>query len=148
VQRCSCTSFAIPGDLQGADGDRAILNNPALAYNALGRSDDAIALHSQVFQTRKKQLGIVHPNTLGSLNLALAYAGLGRFDDAATLRSQVIYVCLAVHQVFKYSGYVACVSFFRMNIQKLRRFPHSLSFQHVPQSLFITLHKSEHDAGQ
>ena len=64
-------------------------NNLASAYNAVGRLDDAIALHEQNLKDSTRILGPNHPDTLTSRNnLANAYQAAGRLHDAITLHEQ------------------------------------------------------------
>ena len=62
----------------------------ALAYQSLGRLDQAASLFEQVAADRQRLLGPDHPDTLTARsNLALAYQSLGRLDQAASLFEQV-----------------------------------------------------------
>jgi tetratricopeptide (TPR) repeat protein len=69
----------------------AARNNLALAYQAAGRTDEAIALHEQALAERERVLGPDHPGTLNSRsNLAVAYQAAGRTDEAVALHEQVL----------------------------------------------------------
>jgi tetratricopeptide (TPR) repeat protein len=69
----------------------AARNNLALAYQAIGRTDEAVALHEQALAERERVLGPDHPGTLNSRsNLAVAYQAAGRTDEAVALHEQVL----------------------------------------------------------
>jgi tetratricopeptide (TPR) repeat protein len=69
----------------------AARNNLAVAYQAAGRTDEAITLHEQALADRERVLGPDHPATLNSRsNLAVAYQAAGRTDEAITLHQQVL----------------------------------------------------------
>jgi hypothetical protein len=54
-------------------------SNLAVAYQAAGRTDEAVALHEQVLADRERVLGPDHPDTLATRNnLANAYRVAGR----------------------------------------------------------------------
>src|SRR5437879_4471997 len=61
-------------------------NGLALAYQAAGRTDEAIRVHEATLKIQESKLGPDHPNTLASrVNLAAAYRAAGRLDKAITL---------------------------------------------------------------
>jgi len=69
----------------------ATLSNLATAYQATGRTADAIALFERVRDARVEKLGADHPHTLNTLNnLALAYWSLKRFDQSIPLFEDVL----------------------------------------------------------
>jgi tetratricopeptide (TPR) repeat protein len=69
----------------------AARNNLAVAYQTVGRIDEAIALHEQALADRERVLGPDHPGTLNSRsNLAVAYQAAGRTDAAIALHQQVL----------------------------------------------------------
>jgi tetratricopeptide (TPR) repeat protein len=58
-------------------------NNLAVAYQAAGRTEEAIGLDEQVLAARERVLGPDHPDTLTSRNnLAVAYQAAGRTEEA------------------------------------------------------------------
>ena len=58
-------------------------DNLALAYQAAGRTDEAIPLHEQALAAYERVLGPDHPDTLTSRNnLANAYRAAGRTDES------------------------------------------------------------------
>jgi hypothetical protein len=60
--------------------------NLASTYIKQGRYAKAESLYIQVVETRKRVLGLEHPNTLTSMaNLALAYIKQGRCTKAKSL---------------------------------------------------------------
>ena len=64
-------------------------NDLANAYQAAGRTAEAIALHEQNLAVRERVLGADHPDTLGTRNnLANAYREAGRTAEAITLHEQ------------------------------------------------------------
>jgi len=66
-------------------------NNLANAYQAAGRTDEAITLHEQNLTARERVLGPDHPDTLTSRNnLAAAYRAAGRLDEAIGLHEQTL----------------------------------------------------------
>ena len=66
-------------------------NNLANAYGAMGRYDDAIALHEEALRVLERVLGPEHPDTLGSRNnLAAVYAEAGRYEDAIALHEETL----------------------------------------------------------
>ncbi len=69
----------------------AARNNLALAYQAAGRTGEAIALHEQALAERERVLGRDHPGTLNSRsNLAVAYQAAGRTDEAVALHERIL----------------------------------------------------------
>jgi tetratricopeptide (TPR) repeat protein len=66
-------------------------NNLAIAYQAAGRTEEAIGLHEQTLATRERILGPDHPDTLASRNnLANAYQEAGRAGEAIGLHEQTL----------------------------------------------------------
>ncbi len=58
-------------------------NNLAVAYQAAGRTEEAITMGEQVVAARERVLGPDHPDTLQSRNnLAAAYWAAGRTSEA------------------------------------------------------------------
>jgi tetratricopeptide (TPR) repeat protein len=65
----------------------------AVAYQAAGRTAEAIPLFEQVLGVQRRVLGYEHPDTLASLdNLAAAYRDAGRAAEAIRLHEQVVAV--------------------------------------------------------
>jgi tetratricopeptide (TPR) repeat protein len=63
----------------------------AVAYDWLGRSGDALALHETVLRLRTESLGERHPDTLASMhNLANSYGGIGRRTEQLPLAEKVL----------------------------------------------------------
>ena len=59
-------------------------NNLANAYQAAGRTEEAISLHEQTLTARERLLGPDHPSTQQSRgNLAIAYRDAGRTWEAS-----------------------------------------------------------------
>ena len=66
------------------------LNNLALAYKAVGRLTEAIALLERVRGAKLAKLGPDHPDTLTTLNnIAAAYLNAGRLPEAINLLERV-----------------------------------------------------------
>ena len=66
------------------------LNNLALAYQAVGRLPEAIALIERVRDARNAKFGPDHPENLTTLNnLAQAYKSVGRLPEAIALNERV-----------------------------------------------------------
>ena len=83
-------------DLLGEDHPDTLtsMNNLAETYRALGRTNEAAALHEKVLESRKRTLGEEHPDTLTSMNnLAATYWALGRTNEAAALHEKVLECC-------------------------------------------------------
>ena len=69
----------------------ATRNNLASAYQAAGRTAEAITLHEQTLADRERVLGADHPDTLTTRNnLAIAYQAAGRTAEAITLLEQTL----------------------------------------------------------
>jgi hypothetical protein len=80
-QRILDRSRAVLGDEDSTVLEYA--NNLAEGYRALGRNEEAVALHEQTLKLREKVLGPEHPDTLRSRsNLAAGYRALDRDKDA------------------------------------------------------------------
>jgi tetratricopeptide (TPR) repeat protein len=63
----------------------------AFFYQVWGRYQEAEELYGQVLKERKRQLGLDHPNTLGTMhNLAGIYRYQGRYQEAEELYGQVL----------------------------------------------------------
>ena len=87
-------------DLLGEDHPDTLtsMNNLAATYWALGRTNEAAALHEKVLESRKRTLGEEHPDTLTSIyNLALTYWDLSRRNEAIELFEQELNLC---HQIY------------------------------------------------
>jgi tetratricopeptide (TPR) repeat protein len=66
-------------------------NNLALAYQAAGRTAEAIALDEVTLKVRESKLGPDHPDTLTSRNnLALDYESVGRIAEAIKLHEATL----------------------------------------------------------
>jgi tetratricopeptide (TPR) repeat protein len=77
----------------GADHPQTLRtrNNLALAYQAAGRTAEAITLHEQTLADRERVLGADHPDILATRgNLATAYQEAGRTAEAITLYEQTL----------------------------------------------------------
>jgi hypothetical protein len=69
-------------------------NNLANAYQAAGRTTDAITLHEVNLNLRESKLGLDHPDTLTSRNnLATAYWAAGRTAEAITMHEGTLKLC-------------------------------------------------------
>ena len=67
------------------------LNFLAATYSDQGRWIEAEQLHSEVFESRKRSLGEVHPDTLRSMyNLAELYGRQRRWSEAEELGVQLV----------------------------------------------------------
>jgi hypothetical protein len=63
--------------------DGSIMGNLALTFWNQGRWDEVEELEVRVMETRKKVLGVEHPDTLTSMaNLASTYRNQGRWGEA------------------------------------------------------------------
>ena len=70
------------------------MNNLAVAYQAAGRTAEAISLHKRELETCRMRFGPNHPDTLTSLNnLAAAYQSAGRAAEAIPLHQQELERC-------------------------------------------------------
>ena len=66
-------------------------NNLAAAYQAAGRTAEAIPLYERTLADRERVLGADHPNTLASRNnLAAAYQAAGRTAEAIPLHERTL----------------------------------------------------------
>ena len=74
------------------------MNLLATTYLAIGRLDEALALHEQVLKSMKASLPANHPNTLTSMhNLAAAYLVAGRMEESIQLLEQTLKLRGTVH---------------------------------------------------
>jgi eukaryotic-like serine/threonine-protein kinase len=72
------------------------LNNLAVAYNALGDTDNAIPIFEQVLAARRKVVPPGHPNISNSLaSLGSVMTGAMRFDEADRLLQEALQIALA-----------------------------------------------------
>ena len=66
-------------------------NNLGQAYQAAGRTDEAIAMHEETLRLRTAKLGPDHPDTLISRNnLAKAYQAAGRTAEAIAMHEETL----------------------------------------------------------
>jgi tetratricopeptide (TPR) repeat protein len=71
------------------------MQNVAIAYQDVGRKDEAIKLQEEVLTLRRKVLGPEHPDTLVAMNnLAIAYQDAGRKAEALNLFESALAVAL------------------------------------------------------
>ncbi|GAA0954443.1 hypothetical protein GCM10009560_78380 [Nonomuraea longicatena] len=69
-------------------------NSLAVAYQAAGRTGEAIRLHEATLRRREQTLGAEHPDALASgHNLAAAYEVAGRLDEAIQLYESTLAKC-------------------------------------------------------
>lgn len=69
----------------------AWMNNLAIAYQELGRTEEAMKLHEEAVRGGKARLGTDHPDTLAWMdNLANAYQKLGRTEEALKLHEEAV----------------------------------------------------------
>ena len=67
------------------------MNNLAVSYWSLGRTEEAARLEEDTLEIRKQALRPEHPDTLQSMNkLAASYRSLGRTEEAARLHEDTL----------------------------------------------------------
>ena len=67
------------------------LNNIALVLKSQGQLEEALEMHRQALDIRKRALGEDHPDTAGSVNnIASVFGEQGRFDEALEVHQQAL----------------------------------------------------------
>jgi len=86
-------ALAIYTRLRGPDDPDTLsaMNALAMAYDLLGRQDQALKLREATFAKRKVVLGPNDPDTIASMNrLAVSYGHVGRYADKLKIEQEVL----------------------------------------------------------
>ncbi|MCY1075578.1 serine/threonine-protein kinase [Archangium lansingense] len=93
-QEAEGLTLAMESAMEVADDDETrsdALNDQAIAFQEMGRYEEARSLYERVLEFRRKVLGAEHPKVIAALNnLGVALGALGKYEEARTAYEQAL----------------------------------------------------------
>jgi tetratricopeptide (TPR) repeat protein/CHAT domain-containing protein len=118
----------------------------ASTLGQLGRHEEALAMHQQVLEIRRKVLGSAHPDTLTSTNsIALTLIKLGRNEEALAMYQQVLELSRKV-QGGKHPNTLSAMNNLAFTLSGLGRYEEALTMQKQVLELSRKVQGDEHPA--